>query len=87
MITLEGDQFKAFYYLPEEPKKFINDFVTNNPNLTEEAKIFMVKKVSDEKGPWSTRNHVKTVTQAGNKITVAGERFESFYHLPEKKIE
>lgn len=51
-------------------KLFIEEFVVNNDQLTDEAKAMLAEMAQTKRGPWSVRSHITSVKQTGGQVRV-----------------
>ena len=85
VITIESGPWRHFLYFPQDKQKFLEEFVVNNEDLSDEAKIVLHQHVNEWEGPRSTRGNVKKVREENGKITVETRHGASYLYLPEDK--
>ncbi len=87
-ITVAHQCGESYYRLPQPPEDFLNSSVAGNKRLSPHAKDFLSAVVESERGPWSLKGHVESVTEEGWRINVGTRDGEAYYYpgLPTNRV-
>ena len=86
MLAREGERPKGRELTEEDLKsseEFISRFILGNKELSPAGKELVQYKAMTERGPWNAkdRDHIKKVTQDGNKITIYTKSGENYLYI------
>ena len=65
----------------QNAKVYLEQFVTNNDSLPQEARDLLTRLTKRDRGPWSVADHVTGVNSRGNQVTVSHKNGENYYYL------
>lgn len=69
---------------PEDIKNaevFINAFILHNDSLTPQAKELVINEARSERGPWSLKDFVESISLSGNKVTIKTKSGEAYLYV------